>query len=136
GSHKNCAARSRSAPPWTAHTSAPAVACRSPDSASRPSPGDPPAVIHQRVRVGRASEGGLKYLRPRLGGINPILLGLVEEVVSPGDVIWDIGANLGLFTFAAAVAAGGNGHVLAIEPDALLVGMLRRSAATNRDTEG
>ena len=83
------------------------------------------------VRIYMSSEGGLRYLRPRLGGIDPALLRLVAEVVQPGDVVWDIGANLGLFSFAAAVAAGPSGHVLAIEPDALLVGLLRRSAAAN-----
>jgi FkbM family methyltransferase len=46
-------------------------------------------------------------------------------------VVWDIGANLGLFSFAAAVATGPSGRVLAIEPDALLVRLLRRSAAAN-----
>jgi FkbM family methyltransferase len=39
---------------------------------------------------------------------------------------------MGLFSFAAAVAAGQMGHVLAIEPDAVLVNLLRRSAASNR----
>jgi FkbM family methyltransferase len=78
-----------------------------------------------------SSEGGLRYLRPRLGGIDPTLLRLLAEVVQPGELVWDIGANLGLFSFAAAVAAGPSGRVLAIEPDALLVGLLRRSAAAN-----
>lgn len=84
------------------------------------------------ARMYVSSEGGLRYLRRRLGGIDPTLLGLVAEIVRPGNVVWDIGANLGLFSFSAAVAAGPSGHVLAIEPDALLVGLLRRSAAANR----
>jgi FkbM family methyltransferase len=84
------------------------------------------------ARIYMSSEGGLKYLRPRLGSIDPTLLRLVTEVVRPADVVWDIGANLGLFSFAAAVAAGPRGRVLAIEPDTLLVGLLRRSIAANR----
>jgi FkbM family methyltransferase len=81
-----------------------------------------------------SSEGGLRYLRPRLHGIDPALLRLAAEVVQPGDVVWDIGANLGLFSFAAAVSAGPSGRVLAVEPDTVLVGLLRRSAAANHDT--
>jgi FkbM family methyltransferase len=76
-------------------------------------------------------EGGLRYLRPSMRAVDPSLLRLVAEVIRPGDVVWDIGANLGLFSFAAAVAAGPAGHVLAVEPDTVLVGMLRRSAAAN-----
>jgi FkbM family methyltransferase len=64
--------------------------------------------------------------------IDPALLRLVAEIVRPGYTIWDIGANVGLFSFAAAAAAGKTGQVLAIEPDSALVGLLRRSAALNR----
>jgi FkbM family methyltransferase len=67
-----------------------------------------------------------------MGSVDPDLLRLASEVVRPGDVVWDIGANIGLFSFAAAVAAGPNGLVLALEPDALLVGLLRRSALANQ----
>lgn len=85
------------------------------------------------ARVYTSSEGGLRYLRPRMADVDPSLLRLAAEVVRPGDVVWDVGANLGLFTFAAAVASGPAGHVLAIEPDATLVRLLRRSATLNRD---
>jgi FkbM family methyltransferase len=83
------------------------------------------------ARIFASTEGGLRYLRPRASGIDPTLLGLAAELIRPGDTVWDIGANVGLFTFAAAAAAGPAGHVLAVEPDALLVGLLRRSAAAN-----
>jgi FkbM family methyltransferase len=83
------------------------------------------------ARVYTSSEGGLRYLRPSMGRVDPALLRLAAEVIKPGDVVWDIGANLGLFTFAAAVAAGQGGHVVAVEPDAVLVRLLRRSAALN-----
>ncbi len=73
-------------------------------------------------------ECGLRYLRPDLEKVDPTLLGLAAELVKPGAVVWDIGANLGLFSFAAAGLAGPQGRVFAIEPDTYLVGLLRRSA--------
>jgi len=51
------------------------------------------------------------------------------DTVRPGDTVWDIGANVGLFTFAAAGIAGPKGHVYSFEPDTFLVRILRRSAA-------
>jgi FkbM family methyltransferase len=73
-------------------------------------------------------EGGLRYWRRDLEKVDPTLLNAAAEWVHPGDIVWDIGANVGLFTFAAAGLAGPNGRVLAIEPDAWLVNLLRRSA--------
>jgi FkbM family methyltransferase len=75
-----------------------------------------------------STEGGLRYLRPALGKVDPELLRITEELVAPGDVVWDVGANVGLFAFAAAERAGPTGSVYAIEPDTWLVGLLRRSA--------
>jgi FkbM family methyltransferase len=86
----------------------------------------------RNAQIYASTEGGLRYLRPTGKGIDPTLLGLAAELIRPGDTIWDIGANVGLFTFAAAVAAGPGGHVLAVEPDTWLVNLLRRSSAANR----
>ena len=58
-------------------------------------------------------------------------VGLSSEFVRPGDVVWDIGANLSLFTVAASHNASPAGHVLAVEPDILLARLLRRSASAN-----
>jgi FkbM family methyltransferase len=49
------------------------------------------------------------------------------EFVRAGDVVWDIGANVGLFTFAAAHMAGPTGRVIAIEADGFLADLIRRS---------
>ncbi len=45
------------------------------------------------------------------------LFAIARRCINPGDIVWDIGANLGLFSFAAASKAGPTGSVLAIEPD-------------------
>jgi FkbM family methyltransferase len=63
-----------------------------------------------------------------MDAVDPVLLRLVKEYVQPGAVVWDVGANVGLFSFAAASAAGPAGRVLALEPDTWLVQLLRKSA--------
>jgi len=50
-----------------------------------------------------------------------------RHLVRAGEVVWDIGANQGLFSFASLAAAGPKGHVVAFEPDPFLVGLLHRS---------
>ena len=84
------------------------------------------------ARIYVSSEGRLRYLARGMVQVDPPLLRLAAETVRPGHTIWDIGANVGLFTFAAAVAAGPAGSVLAVEPDTKLAGLLRRSAALNK----
>ena len=61
--------------------------------------------------------------------IDPTLCSLAAEFVQPGTVVWDVGANVGLFAFSAAHYAGTQGKVLAFEPDAWLVQLLRRSVS-------
>jgi FkbM family methyltransferase len=71
----------------------------------------------------------LNLWRFDLGRADPMLFDVVREHLGPGDRAWDVGANVGLFSFAAAARCGREGGVLAIEADTWLVGLLRRSAA-------
>jgi FkbM family methyltransferase len=54
----------------------------------------------------------------------------VRRFVEPGQVVWDVGANQGLFTFAAAARVGAAGCVVALEPDPFLASLLHRSRST------
>jgi FkbM family methyltransferase len=72
---------------------------------------------------------GLRFLFRSLSHIDPPLLLAADKLVKTGDVIWDIGANIGLFSLAAAVRAGDRGEVIAFEPDTWLVQLLRRTSA-------
>jgi FkbM family methyltransferase len=74
-------------------------------------------------------EARLNLWRHGLRKCDPALLELAREVIQPKDVVWDIGANVGLFAFTASYFAGPAGRVYAFEPDLLLVQLMRRSAA-------
>lgn len=73
-------------------------------------------------------EAGLRYWRWNLEKVDPMLCRMARELVKPGSIVWDIGANVGLFTFCAGALAGPSGSVLAVEPDLWLAQMLTRSA--------
>ncbi len=73
--------------------------------------------------------GGLKMWRRDIRRMDPTLLRLATEFVKAGSNVWDIGANMGLFTFSAANRAGPAGSVLCIEPDIDNVRLLLRSRA-------
>jgi tRNA G37 N-methylase Trm5 len=55
--------------------------------------------------------------------------------VRPGDVVADVGANVGLYAVALARRVGAMGRVIAYEPDAGNAELLRRNVALN-DVEG
>jgi len=75
-----------------------------------------------------SAAGGLKYLIRPIGSVDPMLLRVAERFVRVNTCVWDIGANIGLFTFAAAARAGGGGQVFALEADNWCVALLRRTA--------
>lgn len=83
------------------------------------------------ARMFVSPEGGLRYWRPNLEKTDPILLDAVENLVKPGSVVWDIGANVGLFSLAAAARAGRSGLVLSIDADEWLTALVRRSISLN-----
>lgn len=57
------------------------------------------------------------------------LFNFAREFVQAGSTVWDVGANVGLLSVAAAQRAGVTGKVIAVEPDIWLAALLRRSAA-------
>jgi len=71
----------------------------------------------------------LGYWRRDISKVDPFLLSMVRELVRPNMTVWDIGANVGLFSFAAASLGA---RVLAVEADPWLASVLHRSATLNR----
>ncbi|HEX3968730.1 MAG TPA: FkbM family methyltransferase [Edaphobacter sp.] len=76
-------------------------------------------------------DASLHHWKP---GLQSDLFDLARQFVQPGNTIWDIGANVGLFAIAAAQKAGPQGSIVAIEPDLWLASLLQRSAALQPPT--
>lgn len=79
--------------------------------------------------------GGLKYLFKRSDVLDPELLDAAQVLVRPGAVVWDVGANVGLFSRAAAFHAGSRGRVIAFEPDIDAIGLLNRTEKARASTD-
>jgi FkbM family methyltransferase len=69
----------------------------------------------------------LKYLNPGESAFDSELLNIVSENIHEGSIVWDIGANVGVLTFAAA-SISRNGMVLAVEADIWLAQLISKSA--------
>jgi FkbM family methyltransferase len=82
----------------------------------------------QRLPLYVSPEAGLRYWRTNLLTVDPMVFEMALEMVKAGQVVWDVGANVGLFAFCASALAGPSGFVLAIEPDFWLAHLLMRSS--------
>jgi FkbM family methyltransferase len=56
---------------------------------------------------------------------------LVQRLLAPGEVFWDIGANVGYFSLVAAAALGPRGRVVAFEPGTASFARLSDNLALN-----
>lgn len=55
----------------------------------------------------------------------------IRKSIQPGDVVYDIGANIGIYTIMAAAQVGPTGQVYAFEPHAANFARLLRNIAKN-----
>lgn len=56
----------------------------------------------------------------------------IQRILRPGDVCWDIGANIGFYTCLFASLVGASGRVIAFEPASATAEYLRKNIALNR----
>jgi FkbM family methyltransferase len=78
--------------------------------------------------------GGLRYLLKSMQEVDPLLLKFCELYIKQGMTVWDVGANVGLFTVSASALAGASGRVYSFEPDSWLVQLLRKTAVIQSST--
>jgi FkbM family methyltransferase len=72
----------------------------------------------------------LKMLDPRGVRIDAVHQRFIQRWINPTSVVWDIGTNMGLFAFPAALKAH-NGQVYGFEPDVDLAANMLRSIASS-----
>ena len=75
------------------------------------------------------SEGGNLYFGMKF---EPYELGVVRKLVRPGDVFFDIGANVGFYSLMASQLVGGEGVVHAFEPASFAYEVLSKNIRLNR----
>lgn len=78
-------------------------------------------------------DAGLRFWSSNVEGYDPILFRICKEIVKPQSIVWDIGANFGLFSLPAAFLAGPTGRIVAIEPDTFSVELLKRSIKAGKN---
>src|SRR5262249_36182110 len=65
------------------------------------------------------------------GVYEPFETGLLQNQLRPGDVVVDVGANIGYYTLLFARCVGPRGRVFAFEPDQTNFDLLRRNVERN-----
>ena len=98
------------------------------------------AQILMRLLGTRILCGELKGLRINAIGANPgFLLGtsealeqsLIAKFLTVGDVVYDVGANIGFYCLLGARRVGPTGKIYAFEPTPTLVSRIKENAALN-----
>lgn len=85
-----------------------------------------------RRKILVSPDAALRWLRPGEGAFERFLLELADSI-APGAVVWDLGANVGVFAVAAAHRTGAK--VVAIEPDPFLSDLLVQTCEANLDLD-
>lgn len=97
---------------------------------------------HTFCRSGRTEDGvfdsyvsggtQLSVLSPGGLPVDPVHRRFITRWVEPSSIVWDVGGNMGLFAFPAALKARA-GHVYSFEPDIELANNLLRSMRRPRN---
>lgn len=74
-----------------------------------------------------------RYWYASIGEMGSDLFAAAKLLITPGDHVWDLGMNIGLFSFTAAYLTGERGVVTGIEADTWLTDLTRRTKKRRED---
>jgi FkbM family methyltransferase len=80
------------------------------------------------TRIYVTSRADIRLLVPGFSASAADLLRVASAYVRPGDCVWDIGANLGIFAFCASWKAGAEGIVFSLDADPYYISLQHKSA--------
>lgn len=72
-------------------------------------------------------DSALAYLKPGFSEFSDLIT-IASECIQEGDCVWDIGGNVGIFSFLSSHKVGPEGTVVCVEPDPVLASLVQRSA--------
>jgi len=94
-----------------------------------------PEGVEFRLKDGRIVHGDLSDRLFRsmyfYGTYEPVVACSLRQLVKPGDIVVDVGANAGVVTALLGLLVGGLGHVFSFEPVPALYNTLKKTIALN-----
>ena len=87
-----------------------------------------PSGYRIRVNLSEMTGGDLYWGVPRLDEAERVVF---ASLLRPGDVVFDVGENIGLYTLTALSVIGPKGEVYAFEPSPISRGLLEQTLAIN-----
>jgi FkbM family methyltransferase len=88
-------------------------------------------IIGEGVGAGLLFNSSGGFPSRALGYVEPEVQKVLAELLGPGDVFYDVGANIGYFTVIGARLVGPAGRVVAVEPQPEAVRRLQHNVAIN-----
>ncbi len=94
------------------------------------------AIVRRRgIRWELDLSEGIDFSIYLLGAFEPGTTNTLQKLVKPGDIVFDIGANIGAHTLGLAQSVGPSGRVYAFEPADFAFAKLLRNLALNPELE-
>ena len=88
-------------------------------------------TISQGIGAGLLFNSSGGFPSRALGSVEPEVQDALAELLRPGDVFYDVGANIGYFTLIGARLVGPSGRVVAVEPQPEARQRLEHNVAIN-----